>query len=530
VVEAEVAPNAPERFGRYVLLDRIGVGGMAEVFRAVMPGAEGFARTFVVKRILGELSRSTRFVEMFIEEARICALLSHPAIVQVYDFGAVDGNYFLAMEYLRGRDLASVMRKLRRLGRACPPALAAYLGHQLAEGLGYAHELADADGAPLNIIHRDVSPANIVCLRTGGVKLLDFGIAKAIGVAAAAAGKPEGFRGKVAYASPEQVRGEPIDRRLDLFSLGIVLWETLTGRRLFKGANDNETLSNILSMPVPPPSSLRPDVPPALDAIVARALERDPARRYQSGQEMAEDLEEIERELKHQSKLLPNLLQELFGAEGTTSAHPAARLPPELLAAAMGEGTGSASAVPAAGPTGTLTLTPKPIRVLRRSIGIATAAVLTGALALKRCRSRPRRPPPPPRPWSFPPSRCAPLCRAPIPRSRPLPRPPTRTTPRRAPRSGAAFAISTTESRAGCRSIRSLKRPRVTRSDEHASDYPDPRLDGGRFARRRPPALPPNARRDATSSLARRTSRPASTRRRSPTTKRGTPFTRCRGF
>ena len=125
-----------------MLLDRIGVGGMAEVFRAVMPGAEGFARTFVVKRILAELSQAPRFVEMFVEEARICALLSHPAIVQVYDFGAVDGNYFLAMEYLRGRDLASVMRKLRRLGRACPPALAAYIGHQLAEGLGYAHDLA----------------------------------------------------------------------------------------------------------------------------------------------------------------------------------------------------------------------------------------------------------------------------------------------------------------------------------------------------------------------------------------------------
>jgi serine/threonine protein kinase len=375
-----VERNAPERFGRYVLLDRIGAGGMAEVFRAVMPGAEGFARTFVVKRILGELSRSARFVEMFIEEARICSLLSHPAIVQVYDFGAVDGNYFLAMEYLRGRDLASVMRKLRRLGRACPPALVAYVGHQLAEGLGYAHDLADAGGFPLNIIHRDVSPANIMCLRTGGVKLLDFGIAKAFGVAAASDGAPQGFCGKVAYAAPEQLRGEAIDRRLDLFSLGIVLWEMLTGRRLFKGPTDHDTLRNILSMPVPPPSSVRSDVSTALDAIVARALAREPSERYQSGQEMAEDLEEAERALKYQSKLLPTLVRELFGAEGTSSAHPALRLPPELLAAAMGEGTGSASALPSPGPTGTRTLTPAPIRTLRRVGGIAAAAGLTGVL------------------------------------------------------------------------------------------------------------------------------------------------------
>jgi serine/threonine protein kinase len=391
VAQTAVEGNVPERFGRYVLLDRIGMGGMAEVFRAVMPGAEGFARTFVVKRILGELSRSPRFVEMFVEEARICALLSHSAIVQVYDFGAVEGNYFLAMEYLRGRDLASVMRKLRRQGRACPPALAAFIAHQLADGLAYAHDLRDADGSPLNIIHRDVSPANIMCLRTGTVKLLDFGIAKALG---AALGGPsqEGFRGKVAYVAPEHLRGEPIDRRLDLFSLGVVLWEMLTGRRLFKGVNDEETLKNVLTMPVPAPSSLQPDVPLALDAIVARALEREPARRYRSADEMAEDLENAVRDQKYQIKLLPQLLHELFGAEGTSSTHPAAHLPPELLAAAANDGTRSSSSEPAEGfrtgspgaartpPLAEMTLTPVPRRVLRRVTGIAVAGALTTVL------------------------------------------------------------------------------------------------------------------------------------------------------
>jgi serine/threonine-protein kinase len=373
------AVSGPERFGRYVLLDRIGVGGMAEVFRAVMPGAEGFARTFVVKRILGELSQAPRFVEMFVEEARICALLSHQAIVQVYDFGAVAGNYFLAMEYLRGRDLASVMRKLRRLGRACPPALAAHIAHQLADGLAYAHDLRDADGAALNIIHRDVSPANIMCLRTGGVKLLDFGIAKALGAALGGPSGKEGFRGKVAYAGPEIVLGAPIDRRLDLFSLGVVLWEMLAGRRLFKAATDEETLSNVLSMPVPAPSSIQPDVPPALDVIVARALERDPARRYSTGEEMAEALEDALRSLNHQTKQLPQLLHELFGAEGTSSTHPAAHLPPELLAAAASnDATGTAT--PPSPSSTAPSLTPAPRRRWQRIVGLTAAGVLTSVL------------------------------------------------------------------------------------------------------------------------------------------------------
>jgi serine/threonine protein kinase len=303
----------PERFGRYVLLERIGRGGMAEVFRAVMPGAEGFRRTFVIKRILAELSRTNDFVEMFVREARIGALLNHPSIVQMYDFGNVDGNYFLAMEYLRGRDVAALLRRLRQLRQLCPIAVAAYVAREVGECLGYAHGLEGADGKPLNIVHRDVSPSNIMCLTVGGVKLLDFGIAEAIGDTLVERTERGAFKGKLSYMAPERVKREPFDARSDLFSLGVVLWEMLAGRRLFRGANDAETLRNVLEADVPPPSSLRPEVPAALDFVVMRALERDPDRRYPSGQAMAEDLEDVLTETRYQTKMLPKLLRDLFG-------------------------------------------------------------------------------------------------------------------------------------------------------------------------------------------------------------------------
>jgi serine/threonine-protein kinase len=303
----------PEQFGRYVLVERIGRGGMAEVFRAVMPGAEGFRRTFVVKRILAELSQANDFVDMFVREARIGALLNHPSIVQMYDFGNVAGNYFLAMEYLRGRDVAALLRRLRQVGQLCPPAIAAYVAREVAECLGYAHALVGADGKPLNIVHRDVSPSNIMCLTTGGVKLLDFGIAKAIGDTAPDRTERGAFKGKLSYMAPERIKRQPFDARSDLFSLGVVLWEMLAGRRLFRGANDAETLRNVTQAEVPPPSSLRPDVPAALDFVVMRALERDPDRRYPSGQAMADDLDDVLTETRFQAKMLPALLRDLFG-------------------------------------------------------------------------------------------------------------------------------------------------------------------------------------------------------------------------
>ena len=327
----------PEKFGRYILLDRIGAGGMAEVFRAVMPGVEGFQRTFVVKRILAERAQSPYFVDMFVQEARINALLHHPNIVQVFDFGNVGGTYFLAMEYVRGRDASEMLRRLRDRGRPCPVGVAAFIAREVAAALAYAHTLAAPDGAPFNIVHRDISPSNIMCLRAGGVKLLDFGIAKALGEPEVERTGHGTFKGKLSYISPERIKDLPVDGRADLFALGAVLWELLAGRKLFRGQSDFETLKNVAEMEVPPPSSIRRDVPPELDRIVARALARDPAERYPTGQALADDLDRVLEALRHQPRALPDLLHDLFGAELTSRQIPSTMLTSEMLAACRAE-------------------------------------------------------------------------------------------------------------------------------------------------------------------------------------------------
>jgi serine/threonine protein kinase len=333
----------PEKFGRYILLDRIGVGGMAEVFRAVMPGVEGFQRTFVLKRILAERAQSPYFVEMFVQEARINALLNHPNIVQVFDFGNVGGTYFLAMEYVRGRDVSEMLRRLRARDRPCPVAVAAFIAREVAAALAYAHSLAGSDGTALNIIHRDISPSNIICLRAGGVKLLDFGIAKALNEPEIERTGQGLFKGKLSYISPERIKDLPVDGRADLFALGAVLWELLVGRKLFRGKTEFDTLQNVAQMAVPPPSSIRSDVPPELDRIVARALARDPDQRYQTGQELADDLDRLLETLRYQSRALPELLHELFGAELTSRQIPSTVLTNEMLAACRADPSSSGS-------------------------------------------------------------------------------------------------------------------------------------------------------------------------------------------
>jgi len=312
---AQAAVAAAEHYGRYQLVERIGQGGMAEVFRAVTEGAEGFRRVFVIKRIRPEKSDSPEFIQMFCDEARICALLNHPSIVQVYDFGQINGSYFMAMEYLRGKDLSSVMRALRAAHAAVPPALAAFVAQQAALGLHHAHIAVLPGGQPVKIVHRDVTPSNIMLLRAGGVKILDFGIAKAAASARQADTGGGRVKGKLAYLSPEQVRGMELDGRSDVFALGVVLWEMLTGQRLFTAENEFQTMRNVLMRPVPVPSSLRTGVPPALDAIVARALERDRERRYQTAQALADDIERFLRDTPCSIQAVPRLLQDLFGDE-----------------------------------------------------------------------------------------------------------------------------------------------------------------------------------------------------------------------
>ena len=334
-----------EKFGRYYLLDRIATGGMAEVYRAVTHGVEGFRRTFVVKRILAEKASSPTFIRMFCEEARICALLHHPNIVQVYDFGHVSGSYFLAMEYLAGKDLSSLMRFLRAAKASVPPGLAAFIAREAAVGLHYAHTLRGSSGQPLGIVHRDVTPSNIMLLFGGGVKLLDFGIAKAA-TAASAAGENEGIKGKFGYLAPEQARGADVDGRADVFALGVTLWEMLAGRRLFAGKDELETLRNVLQKPVPPPSAFRREIPPELDRIVLRALERTIERRYATAEEMARDCDAVLRDERADGQTLRGFLNDLFAEESSSLSLEVPELPDELFADAVSVPEPSDSAVP----------------------------------------------------------------------------------------------------------------------------------------------------------------------------------------
>jgi serine/threonine-protein kinase len=309
-----VTPALPETFGPYLLLQHIGEGGMAQVFQAAVRDSDGQARELVVKRIRAELSASPELVRMFADEARITALLHHPNIVHVMDFGQVDGIQFLAMEYLDGRDLASVQRALRPAGLSLRAPLVAQIGLEVARGLHHAHTLCDRFGRPCLIVHRDINPANIMLLRAGGVKILDFGIAKASELVGKAQTSIAKVKGKLGYLSPEQARGEPLDGRSDLFSLGITLWELLTGQRLFAGSSNFERIRNVLGAPIPAPSSLRRSVPPALDRIVLRALERERSRRYQSAGHVASDLAAFLRANPLRADAIKLLLERLPGA------------------------------------------------------------------------------------------------------------------------------------------------------------------------------------------------------------------------
>ncbi len=318
--------SSPTSYGQYLLLEKIGAGGMAEVFRAVRKGPEGFVRVFALKRIIPRHAESREFVDMFINEARLSALLNHPNLVQVYDFGEVDGSYYLAMEYLKGRTVLSVMRGLHARKQPFPAPAVAYIGRQVALGLGYAHSLKGADGKSLTLVHRDINPSNVMLLKSGGVKVLDFGIAKAPTLAThqTQAGL---VKGKLSYASPEQLKCKPLDGRSDVFALGVSLWEMLTMQKLFGGKTDYDTVTNVMTRQVRPPSAIRSDVPPVLDKIIMQALERDPAKRPDAKQ-MAARLADYLRETRFLEDSLVELMRELFGEH---TSRVLTLLPPDLV-------------------------------------------------------------------------------------------------------------------------------------------------------------------------------------------------------
>ncbi len=286
-------PAWGEMFGRYRLCERLGEGGMAVVYRAVTEGPQGFSREVVVKRIRADLSADESFTTMLLAEARLCALLNHPGIVQVHELGEVDGEYFIAMELVEGHDLSSVILRARYLNRPPPVGVAAFLALQVAEALAYAHTLRDADGRPLEIVHRDVSPSNVMVTPVGGVKLLDFGVARAILGAGEDRTRTGTLKGKIGYLSPEQADGLPIDHRSDLFALGIVFHELLTLKRLFRGDDDLQTLRLIREDVVLPPSQQRRDVDPAVDELVMQMLARDVSARLPSCQAVIDRLQPI---------------------------------------------------------------------------------------------------------------------------------------------------------------------------------------------------------------------------------------------
>lgn len=300
-----------EQFGNYALVGEIAVGGMAEVFLGVRKGLEGFLKVVVLKRVLPHFSDNEQFIRMFIDEARIAARLDHPNIVRTYEFGEVNGQYFTVMEYLPGEDLRSVLRELSHARQWLPLHIAVGIVMQLCAGLHCAHQLTDTTGHPLNLVHRDVGPANIIITYGGEVKIIDFGVAKT-NMTATATGT---VKGKLAYMPPEQILATGVDQRADIFSVGVVLWELLTGRRLFGRASDAATLYSIMNDRVAPPSRHRAEVPRELDAIVMRALSRDPADRYDSAEAMSEALEQfLARQPKYDPRALAAIVEDLFGS------------------------------------------------------------------------------------------------------------------------------------------------------------------------------------------------------------------------
>lgn len=305
-------PNEAQRYGRYILLERIGSGGMAEVFRAVPFGTQGLQRILVVKRILPELCTEPRFVRMFTAEAKLCAQIAHPNVVQVFDFGHVGDTQFLTMEFIHGRNLRAVMSRMHRLSRTPPPDVMCEIVRQACLGLHHAHSMTNADGSPLQIIHRDVTPANLMIGFNGAVKVLDFGIARAADEIVGANTQPGTLKGKVAYLAPEQLQREKIDHRVDIFTLGIVLHECLTGERLFPGTEPLAAMKAILEQPIPKPSSINSLVPPKVDEIVGRALARQRNLRYQSAQAMALDLEAALHGMGYRSDGLVVFMNQLF--------------------------------------------------------------------------------------------------------------------------------------------------------------------------------------------------------------------------
>ncbi|MBN2498224.1 MAG: serine/threonine protein kinase [Deltaproteobacteria bacterium] len=278
-----------QTLGKYELLARIARGGMAEIYLARQTGLAGFEKLVVVKKILSHLAEEKQFVEMFLDEAIIAAKLNHPNVVQIYDLGKEGEDYYIAMEYLEGESLGFLLVEAKKRHILLPHEMAAGIVSQVCDGLAYAHALKNTDGEPLGIVHRDISPQNVIILFTGVVKLVDFGIANAAHKIHKT--RTGAVKGKLSYMSPEQCLGAEVDARSDIFSLGAILWELLAGQRLFKRNTDPAVIRAIVDEPIARVCDARDDVPAELARIVDRALAREPDERFQSADEMGAALQ-----------------------------------------------------------------------------------------------------------------------------------------------------------------------------------------------------------------------------------------------
>jgi eukaryotic-like serine/threonine-protein kinase len=277
-----------QQLGRYHLLDRIAFGGMAEIYRAKTFDHDGHSHLVAVKRVLAHLAEDDDFIQMLVDEAKIASLIRHGNIAHVYEFARAHGEYFIAMEYIDGKDLRSILEKCRAHNAVVPSAHAAWIGSEIALALHAAHCVVDQQGRALRLVHRDVSPSNVLCAYAGEVKLCDFGIAKA--TLSRVHTRTGVIKGKVKYMSPEQAMGRKLDHRSDIFSMGSVLYEMLTKIPPFTAANEMELLIKVRDARYTPVHELEPEVPPVLEAIVDRALTRSRSARFQSAEEMAIEL------------------------------------------------------------------------------------------------------------------------------------------------------------------------------------------------------------------------------------------------
>jgi len=326
VSKAEAALSAireKDVMGKYFLHERLGVGGMAEVFRATYSPEGGFEKKVAIKRVLPAYADNEEFHSLFRREAELGSLLIHPNIVQVLDLGRHQGSVFLSMEYVQGLTMSALLRRVP--GRRLSPAVVAYIGAELAGALGYMHARADTDGEPLGLVHRDLNPPNILLSRVGEVKLSDFGIARA--ASRVALTQAQAVRGKAGYMAPEQIRGEPLDGRADLFALGLTLHEALTGARTIQGDSEAELMAATVYQTPRPPSELAPGISPSLDAIIMDLLRQERERRTPSGEVLQQRLLALtgpEAPLPHGRQQLIELLRQVADPPATAPQ----RLPP----------------------------------------------------------------------------------------------------------------------------------------------------------------------------------------------------------